>query len=108
MLRPCLGHTTCTSVLIMGSTGPTKWSSLLSSAWMLPMVRKPGICPSKYNVFDHKVVFFHFMSLVFTIFYFGHSASRASRYDKGHIFIFLSLLVCQLEVLCCSYLCFNI
>ena len=48
------------------------------------------------------------MSSVFlTLFYFGHSASKVSRYDKGHTFIFLSYLyvssISGLEVLCYYY-----
>ena len=45
--------------------------------------------------------------LFFTLFYFGHSTFRVSRYDKGHTFIFLSYLyvspISGLEVLCYYY-----
>ena len=36
------------------------------------------------------VLFYEFRFLL--LFYFGHRASRVSRYDKGHTFIFLSYL----------------
>ena len=51
------------------------------------------------------VLFYEFRFLL--LFYFGHSASRVSRYDKGHTFIFLSYLyaspISDLEVLCYYY-----
>ena len=51
------------------------------------------------------VLFYEFRFLL--LFYFGHSASRVSRYDKGHTFIFLSYLyvssISGLEVLCYYY-----
>ena len=52
------------------------------------------------------VLFYEFRFLL--SFYFGHSASRVSRYDKGHTFIFLSYLyvssISGLEVLCYYYI----
>ena len=52
-------------------------------------------------------VLFHLLSPVFTLFYFGYSTSRVSRYDKGHTLIFLSYLyvspISGLEVLCYYY-----